>query len=370
MFFGVQSRSLLGGWGGWGWGGGAGIITFVVDCKQTWCSSVYNHVRCWGGWGGGAGIITFVVDCKQTWCSSVCNHVRCWGGGGGWGLGGGAGIITFVVDCKQTWCSSVYNHVRCWGGGGGWGLGGGAGIITFVVDCKQTWCSSVYKESRSLLIANNFDVLRCTKNHVRCWLQTILMFFRVQRITFVVACMKSHKKKEKFQRPKAMKARGKTFRAKDVKDALKALRKTGWIHKAKHCSCGGNLVACPLTKSLKRGNGRAYLRCSECRSWYDVVAFSPLPTLKMPLPTLYECMQRYFHGPYAESVESCASFLGLSGSKTFALFKLWRALRTAECRCIAAKQKDRTLAGRPNNWKMGCKSIFSKPQRFFPVPPK
>ena len=166
--------------------------------------------------------------------------------------------------------------------------------------------------------------------------------------------MKNHKQKEKFRRPKAMKARGKTFRPKDVKDALKALRKTGWIHKAKHCSCGGNLVACPLTKSLKRGNGRAYLRCSECRSWYDVVAFSPLPTLKMPLPTLYECMQRYFHGPYAESVESCASFLGLSGSKTSALFKQWRALRTAECRCIAAKQKDRTLAGRPKNWNMVC----------------
>ena len=56
--------------------------------------------------------------------------------------------------------------------------------------CLQTnlMFSSVYKESRSLMLANQLDFRRCTKNHVRCCLQTNLMFFGVQRITFVDAC--------------------------------------------------------------------------------------------------------------------------------------------------------------------------------------
>ena len=38
------------------------------------------------------------------------------------------------------------------------------------------------------MFANKLDVLLCTNNHVRCCLQTNLMFFGVQRITFVDAC--------------------------------------------------------------------------------------------------------------------------------------------------------------------------------------
>ena len=60
---------------------------------------------------------------------------------------------------------------------------------------------------------------------------------------------------------------------------------------------------------------------------------------------LLRAMERYFHGAVAESVESCAVALGLTGSNTGVLFKLWRVLRMCECRCMDARQSSRTLAG-------------------------
>ena len=89
-------------WGGWG---GGGIFSFVVDCKQTGCSSVQMCV---------------VTNYNQSLCSSVDDHIVTGGVlGGGWG-----GIFSFVVDCKQTGCSSVqmcvvtnYNQSWCFFGG-------------------------------------------------------------------------------------------------------------------------------------------------------------------------------------------------------------------------------------------------------------
>ena len=195
-----------GGVGGVGWGGGgAGIITFVVDCKQTWRSfnaQIITFVV--GGWGGGVegGRDNHVRCWLQTWCSSVCkesrslllankldvlrctrNHVRCFLQTNLMFFG--VQRITFVDAGKQLdVLRCTKNHVRCCLQTNLMFFG--VQRITFVDACKQTWCSSVYKESRSLLLANKLDVLRCTKNHVRCCLQT--KFFGVQRITFVDAC--------------------------------------------------------------------------------------------------------------------------------------------------------------------------------------
>ena len=139
------------------------------------------------------------------------------------------------------------------------------------------------------------------------------------------------------------------YRLKEVSLALRKLRTSGWLTQRKHCvcgQCGDKLVDVPVKASFNRGYARAYMRCVGCRRWYDAVAFSCLPVLKLPLPTLLKAMQRYFHGPFAESVQSCAVALGLSGTPgTSCLSRLWNALGAAEVRCMESRQKHRTLSG-------------------------
>ena len=60
-----------GGWG-WGWGGYWMLLTFVVACKQRWCSSV-DDVFVWKG-GGGVINVRCSLQTKMMffrWCSSV-----------------------------------------------------------------------------------------------------------------------------------------------------------------------------------------------------------------------------------------------------------------------------------------------------------
>ena len=155
-----------------------------------------------------------------------------------------------------------------------------------------------------------------------------------------------NRKKEKSRREKPKKRKVLAFKLTEIQSALKELKSSGWLRQEKFCPCGDKLVQCPLRKSVKRGTGRVYLRCAGCRRWYDVVAFSSLPVLKMPLPLLLAAMKRYFQGPHAEGFARCAEALGMSGtSKTCALARLWNALRTAEQRCMDHTQSNRVLTG-------------------------
>ncbi|CAE7574830.1 unnamed protein product [Symbiodinium microadriaticum] len=96
---------------------------------------------------------------------------------------------------------------------------------------------------------------------------------------------------------------------------------------------------------LKRGNGRAYWRCPQCRKWFDALAFSFLPVVRMPLPTVYKAMQMYFQQNRAPSVDEIGRLVGCSGSTASALKKLVKALRAAECCCMDHKQQLRQVAG-------------------------
>ena len=160
---------------------------------------------------------------------------------------------------------------------------------------------------------------------------------------------KRHAASDSIRKPKANKKKQPVYRLKEVSLALRKLRTSGWLTQRKHCvcgQCGDKLVDVPVKASFNRGYARAYMRCVGCRRWYDAVAFSCLPVLKLPLPTLLKAMQRYFHGPFAESVQSCAVALGLSGTPgTSCLSRLWNALRAAEVRCMESRQKHRTLSG-------------------------
>ena len=155
-----------------------------------------------------------------------------------------------------------------------------------------------------------------------------------------------NRKKEKKRKKKPQKLKVKAYTLSEVQSSLKELRSSGWLRHEKICSCGDKLVQCPLRLSVKRGAGRVYLRCAGCRRWYDAVAFSSLPALKMPLPLLLAAMKRYFHGPHAESFTRCAEALGMSGkSKTCTLARLWNALSMAETRCMDHMQCNRVLTG-------------------------
>ncbi|CAE7197797.1 unnamed protein product [Symbiodinium sp. CCMP2592] len=131
----------------------------------------------------------------------------------------------------------------------------------------------------------------------------------------------------------------------DVRAALQALRKAKWLWKPGRCSCGEHLQQVPFKASLKRGNGRAYLRCPQCHKWFDSLAFSFLPVLRMPLPTVYKAMQIYFQQGRVLSVDEIGRLLGCSGSPASALKKLVKALRAAECRCMDHKQQLRQVTG-------------------------
>ena len=73
---------IVTGGGFWGGGWGGGIFSFVVDCKQTGCSSVQMCV---------------VTNYNQSWCSSVDDHIVTGGG-----FGGGVGGDIFVRCWLQT----------------------------------------------------------------------------------------------------------------------------------------------------------------------------------------------------------------------------------------------------------------------------
>ena len=100
---------------------------------------------------------------------------------------------------------------------------------------------------------------------------------------------------------------------KQVRAALGKLRQSGWVQRPNPCDCGDRLVQVPWKIGMQRGAGPAYLRCAGCRSWFDCLAFSALPVVRLPLPKVLQVMERYFHGPVPESVQSAAHALGLSG---------------------------------------------------------
>ena len=134
------------------------VMTFLVTCKQRWCSSVDDECVWKGGVGGyWRSLLLANKDDVRRWVMNVFGRP----GGVGWG-----GYLTFVVTCKQRWCSSVHDEcvwkggVGSGGGGndvrcylqtkmmffGGWwmcleGWGGVGGGMRFVVTWKQRWCS-------------------------------------------------------------------------------------------------------------------------------------------------------------------------------------------------------------------------------------
>lgn len=127
--------------------------------------------------------------------------------------------------------------------------------------------------------------------------------------------------RDSMRRPRALKDQSKQppVTRDTVKAAHTFLIRTGWCWKAlsfKHCQ--------------GRGHGRKFVRCSHCGAYRDVLAWSYLPVLRMPLPAVVEAMKQWFTGSLPPSVEDVGRLLGFSGMASTSLRSLLLTLAKHE----------------------------------------
>lgn len=114
-----------------------------------------------------------------------------------------------------------------------------------------------------------------------------------------------------------------------------------------HCQCGGLLELQNFKHCESRGHGRRFKRCVECRSYFDILSWSHLPIVRLPLPYLMEAMKRYFSGSAPPSSDEVGRQLGINGRNGSALQKLFNTLSTHEATLALESQNETTLTGLP-----------------------
>ena len=156
-----------------------------------------------------------------------------------------------------------------------------------------------------------------------------------------------HAEKDKLRapRPKANPAKQMRVTKKTVEAAHKKLLQTKWCWMQKNCDCGGVLLACSFKHCQQRGLGRKFVYCTGCRNYKDVMHWSHLPNVRMPLPSLAETMRLYFESVTAPTAEDIARRIGMSGTSGSPVHSIIDALWRHEIRCWEARQKSRMLHG-------------------------
>eukprot|EP00439_Symbiodinium_sp_Y106_P053632 s2805_g7.t1 len=81
----------------------------------------------------------------------------------------------------------------------------------------------------------------------------------------------------------------------------------------------------PLQLTLQVNPG-----CGSCRRSFDVLTYSFLPRLKLPLPLVVKAMRMHFENSQPSSLQDMGRRLGLSGGNKGSLKKLVQHLRAAE----------------------------------------
>ena len=130
-----------------------------------------------------------------------------------------------------------------------------------------------------------------------------------------------------------------------VQKAYSFLKKTKWCWQQTHCNCGGEFEMQSFNHCECRGHGRRFVRCLECRAYFDVLSWSHLPILRLPLPFVVEAMKRYFSGSAPSSSDEVGRQLGISGQSRSALKKLFDTLATHEATLALESQRETTLSG-------------------------
>ena len=157
-----------------------------------------------------------------------------------------------------------------------------------------------------------------------------------------------HKKREKLRRPRSFKDESKQVAV--TRDSVKAahafLKRTGWCWKPGRCECGGTFEALSFQHCESRGHGRRFVRCSDCSSYRDVLTWSHLPKLRMPLPSVVAAMKHWFGGSVPPSADHVGRLLGLSGKSATSLKSLLSTLASHEADLANDMQSRTILSGR------------------------
>lgn len=131
----------------------------------------------------------------------------------------------------------------------------------------------------------------------------------------------------------------------DVRNAYRRLLTSKWLWHPTECSCGGIFTLEKPEASDHRGTGRMFLRCSECRLWKDVLTYSHLPRLRMPLPHVVKAMCIFFRNVKIPSLNEMASEMGYNGHAGGCLAALRNSLLRSCARCAVHEQRNRQLSG-------------------------
>ena len=127
--------------------------------------------------------------------------------------------------------------------------------------------------------------------------------------------------------------------------AYALLKKLGWCWKPSSCACGGKFELISFAHSQKRGHGRRFVRCSDCETYKDVLAWSHLPKLRLALPSLVEAMKIWFASSVPPSSDHVGRQIGVCGQNKSSLKTLFDALATHEASLALDLQSRTNLSG-------------------------
>jgi len=127
--------------------------------------------------------------------------------------------------------------------------------------------------------------------------------------------------------------------------AYALLKKLGWCWKPSSCACGGKFELLSFAHSQKRGHGRRFMRCSDCETYKDVLAWSHLPKLRLALPSLVEAMKIWFASSVPPSSDHVGRQIGVCGQNKSSLKTLFDALAKHEASLALDLQSRTNLSG-------------------------
>eukprot|EP00438_Fugacium_kawagutii_P035560 Skav229224 [mRNA] locus=scaffold864:125682:127571:+ [translate_table: standard] len=94
-----------------------------------------------------------------------------------------------------------------------------------------------------------------------------------------------------------------------------ALKKQGWAWKPDCCpACSGRLARQSWATCQHRGWGRLFFRCEDCQKYFDVLTFSHLITLRLPLVLVEKAVDMHFADSPPPSASQVGRYLGLSAT--------------------------------------------------------
>ena len=97
--------------------------------------------------------------------------------------------------------------------------------------------------------------------------------------------------------------------------AYNAMLNEGWAWRPEGCSsCHGRLVRQTWKTCCCRGWGRLYLRCEDCGKWFDVLTFSYLITVRLPLTLVWKALTMHFQESPPPTASQVGRLLGMSAT--------------------------------------------------------